>query len=297
MKGIIEETTEEWHQPLDLTPGKIHYVPKDELKGWKIPGPGVGIRFGIDHAEPGSDHTVEAVWYKGRFFPMHMTADEADAREQSWRKRVDAEVTEIYAALEEALIAPAIARIREILKGKGISRDSDYENFTHGPQEGEPMDKAENFTSLDGRTYPRPPQGIKVKDHMAQTQPVDERLLPDLEQTIGETAYFSPPSEIQMPLWQCHKQVLALEIERAVTLFGDDIEYLPAISANGGRVAFSIEIHFTDPRFLPKKVTADVTNRHWPNKGDFFVVYLGDEGYQSISPRQAFLEGYTLLEC
>lgn len=38
-----------------------------------------------------------------------------------------------------------------------------------------------------------------------------------------------------------------------------------------------------------------MTARYTPQIGDFWVVYPGD-GYQAISPRQAFLDGYMPIE-
>ena len=35
----------------------------------------------------------------------------------------------------------------------------------------------------------------------------------------------------------------------------------------------------------------DMTRRFTPSAGDFWVVY--DDGYQSLSPRKAFVEGYV----
>lgn len=38
----------------------------------------------------------------------------------------------------------------------------------------------------------------------------------------------------------------------------------------------------------------NMTARYVPKVGDFWVIYPGD-GYQSISPREAFLSGYVAL--
>jgi hypothetical protein len=43
-------------------------------------------------------------------------------------------------------------------------------------------------------------------------------------------------------------------------------------------------------RIYPPNMTA----RYTPKVGDFWVVY--DDGYQSISPREAFLAGYVPME-
>jgi hypothetical protein len=43
-------------------------------------------------------------------------------------------------------------------------------------------------------------------------------------------------------------------------------------------------------RFFPDGMTA----RYQPVVGDFWVIYPGSDGYQSISPRKAFLDGYVI---
>lgn len=38
----------------------------------------------------------------------------------------------------------------------------------------------------------------------------------------------------------------------------------------------------------------NMTSRHIPAVGDFWVIY--DDGYQSVSPRRAFLAGYVAMD-
>lgn len=76
----------------------------------------------------------------------------------------------------------------------------------------------------------------------------------------------------EMPRYQCHKQVWALEIES----FGEDQM-----------------MHFADKHYAARRASDDLILRYRPEPGDFFVVY--DGGYESISPRAAFLDGYTRI--
>ena len=100
---------------------------------------------------------------------------------------------------------------------------------------------------------------------------------------LGETMHYS----CRMPRYKSKKLVWALEIDRIEHMSGEYIDVGP----NGEWL--SVEIHFTDKHFLPKKVKSSVISRYSPNRGDFFVVY--EDGYQSISPRKAFLEGYDRI--
>ncbi len=40
----------------------------------------------------------------------------------------------------------------------------------------------------------------------------------------------------------------------------------------------------------------DMTARYMPKIGDFWIVYPGSDNYQSISPREAFINGYVSKE-
>ena len=52
-------------------------------------------------------------------------------------------------------------------------------------------------------------------------------------------------------------------------------------------------VSLAEPGYGPMSIESRVVSRYFPQPGDFFVVY--DDGYQSISPRQPFLDGYTKL--
>lgn len=78
-------------------------------------------------------------------------------------------------------------------------------------------------------------------------------------------------SNAAMPIYASHKRVRALEI--------CDVDLA------------TCTIHFSDPAFTPRQLESTVFARYIPEAGDFFVVY--DDGYESFSPRKAFLDGYT----
>jgi hypothetical protein len=86
----------------------------------------------------------------------------------------------------------------------------------------------------------------------------------------------------QLPLYTCHKQVRALEI-RTIGAYS----YEPSPEARLVR-----EVVFADPDYPPLKLDESLFARYVPMPGDYYVVY--EDGYQSFSPRKAFLEGYSL---
>jgi hypothetical protein len=85
----------------------------------------------------------------------------------------------------------------------------------------------------------------------------------------------------EMPVYICHKRVRALEIRsigayRASATDKDGLER---------------EIVFADLGFPRIWVISNMFVRYTPMPGDYYVVY--EDGYQSFSPRKAFLDGYT----
>lgn len=81
-----------------------------------------------------------------------------------------------------------------------------------------------------------------------------------------------------MPSYTCHKRVKALEIEKVGS-------YCQATEGLMRNIWFVGDDHW---ELFPDKMFT----RYVPIPGDFYVVY--EDGYQSFSPRKAFLEGYTL---
>jgi len=80
---------------------------------------------------------------------------------------------------------------------------------------------------------------------------------------------------MEMPLYQCHKKVHALEIKEVRPAYTD------------------LLLVFMEAGYAPKLIKPAVFARGLPVPGDFYVVY--EDGYESISPRKAFLDGYTPL--
>lgn len=90
------------------------------------------------------------------------------------------------------------------------------------------------------------------------------------------------PVDLDYPMYVSHKTVRALEIE--------------AISADySGSVARHKEVTFRDPEAQGRVIQAAeaMFARYEPQPGDFMVFY--PDGYQSFSPRKAFLDGYARI--
>jgi hypothetical protein len=85
------------------------------------------------------------------------------------------------------------------------------------------------------------------------------------------------PSYSDLPVYQCHKKVRALQIKEAFR--EPDAEV--------------VTLHFLDRSYGTMQVMSDVVSRYWPHEGDYFVLY--EDGYQSISPKAAFENGYKLI--
>lgn len=81
---------------------------------------------------------------------------------------------------------------------------------------------------------------------------------------------------MSLPKWKCHKIVEADQIV--------EIKY----GIDGARWHLKCGI------VIAPIVTAKLTQRGAPKVNDFYVRY--NDGYESWSPRQAFEEGYALLE-
>jgi hypothetical protein len=80
------------------------------------------------------------------------------------------------------------------------------------------------------------------------------------------------------PRWRSHKEVSAAKI---VQVFSDGLMELDVNDPNTGLL---MVVAPADKMF----------SRYRPIEGDYYVVY--DDGYASISPRAAFLEGYHPVE-
>lgn len=78
----------------------------------------------------------------------------------------------------------------------------------------------------------------------------------------------------QLGLYQSHKQVRAVKIDRVHELKGGSGLVIPMAGK-------------------PFIVTPNYLSRHKPTAGGYYVRYK--DGYESFSPAEAFEEGYTLL--
>lgn len=92
----------------------------------------------------------------------------------------------------------------------------------------------------------------------------------------------------EMPRYRSHKEVWALEIASCtrdpVDKGGDPQAETPEPGCT---------LIFADAGYAPMHVERAVVSRYFPQAGDFLVVY--SDGYKSISPRAAFIDGYTKI--
>lgn len=86
-----------------------------------------------------------------------------------------------------------------------------------------------------------------------------------------------PEAGMEMPKYQCHKQVHALKIKQ--------VELVPL----GPHM-----IHPEEDGFAPFGVDDTYIKKHNPQAGGYFVVY--EDGYTSYSPAAAFENGYTRID-
>ena len=89
---------------------------------------------------------------------------------------------------------------------------------------------------------------------------------------------------VQMPRYQCHKQVSALKIA-SITRYEDERTDGPKL---GGA-----EITPAESGYAPFFIEAAYVSKHNPQADGYFVVY--DDGYESWSPAEAFEQGYTRI--
>ncbi len=83
---------------------------------------------------------------------------------------------------------------------------------------------------------------------------------------------------MEMPKYKSYKEVWALQIDKVVK-HDEDKTY---------------GLSFKEAGYAPIRLPDRMFSRYTPVSGDFYVVYA--DGYQSFSPRKAFLEGYSPIE-
>ena len=87
---------------------------------------------------------------------------------------------------------------------------------------------------------------------------------------------------VEMPRYNCHKQVWALKIA-GIKRHNDD--------STNSETDGSAMISPAEDGYAPFRVDRDFMQKHKPEVGGYYVVYK--DGYKSYSPAQAFEEGYT----
>lgn len=81
-------------------------------------------------------------------------------------------------------------------------------------------------------------------------------------------------TQLELPKYNCTKQVQALKIASITDADGD-----------------GATIHPADKGYKPFRVGQEYMAKHEPQDGGYYVVYT--DGYKSYSPAKAFEEGYT----
>ena len=93
----------------------------------------------------------------------------------------------------------------------------------------------------------------------------------------------SPVDAVQLPKWQCHKQVWGDRIREILPLTPD--------SERAGPDDTGYRLYLDCGGVIV--VTKQLIARSAPSVGDYFVQY--EDGYQSLSPAVPFEAGYTRL--
>lgn len=86
---------------------------------------------------------------------------------------------------------------------------------------------------------------------------------------------------MNIPTYQCHKKVQAFKIGKVSKL-----QVAPR--------QFDLLLEPVDTTFPLVRVDKAWGKQHDPKPGDYLVIYA--DGYKSVSPAEAFEEGYSLLE-
>ena len=96
---------------------------------------------------------------------------------------------------------------------------------------------------------------------------------------------FDPKQD--MPLFQCHKKVRALQI---ITVQPDELALAENRETDGG-VYLTLK---TPDGTVRIKEPAEYLKKNDPYPGGYYVVY--EDGYKSFSPAEAFEDGYNLAD-
>lgn len=83
----------------------------------------------------------------------------------------------------------------------------------------------------------------------------------------------------EMPRYKCHKEVWALKIKEIET----------TEQTKDGK--YGVHMSFENVRYAPIAIDQAWYEKHTPEPGGYYVVYL--DGYKSYSPAKAFEDGYS----
>lgn len=115
-------------------------------------------------------------------------------------------------------------------------------------------------------------------------------------------------SGVEMPKYQCHKQVWALKISgirregppdftgpvcKGSAVFGSACGHCEKCRWYEEHAAPGYVIVPEDTRYAPFAVDAYFYAKHRPEPGSYYVVYR--DGYASVSPGPVFEDGYTRI--
>ena len=98
---------------------------------------------------------------------------------------------------------------------------------------------------------------------------------------------------MELPRYRCHKTVRALKIKQVICHApGPDGKWPEGVTYQGGHMIFDDAPNGTPRATVP--FSPEWETKHNPLPGKYYVLY--EDGYQSISPAEAFESGYALTE-
>lgn len=92
------------------------------------------------------------------------------------------------------------------------------------------------------------------------------------------------------PLYKCHKQVRAVQIQDVIKHAHPDPDYDDDVFEASAEFQGGHLFHRSEHSATPIEVSAEWYRKHKPQAGGYYVVY--EDGYTSFSPQHAFESGY-----
>src|SRR5258708_884763 len=110
---------------------------------------------------------------------------------------------------------------------------------------------------------------------------------------MNETETIRERVKSGLPQWKCHKVVRAAPIR---TVYRAEVTNEMEDTSIEARPWVIYLDSGPNPNGFhsPIYVKPETFSRYVPQPGDYFVVY--DDGYESVSPRKAFQEGYSQVQ-